>query len=384
MKTLYVPLGDVAKFINGKAFKPEEWEASGLPIIRIQNLTGSSNITNYYNGAFEPKYLVENGDVLISWSASLGVYIWNGGNAILNQHIFKANLYKCVDKRYFYYAAIYILDEMKNKVHGSTMQHITREPFESTMFPLPPLPEQQRIAAILQKADRLRRLRRYVRQLSDGYLQSVFLEMFGDPATNPKGWDCGSIDDVVAFSQYGTSNKSNSEKRGYPILGMINITYEGRVELDKLSCVELPFQEFKELRLERGDIIFNRTNSTELVGKTSYWNSDIDAVLASYLVKLKLKNNVMPEFFIMLLNSAYYKKLFQERCKKAVGQSNISPTLLKEFPVVIPPLELQSRLATAKTQNDLLWIRQRESERQAEHLFQSLLQRAFGGEQRFL
>lgn len=187
MKSKSITLGEAADFINGRAFKPEEWEDKGLPIIRIQNLTGSTNITNYYDGEFDPKYLVVKGDLLISWSASLGVYLWNGDNAILNQHIFKVIPHKGVDKHYLYHAATYILDEMLSKVHGATMQHITREPFETTQIPLPPLPEQQRIAVILQKADRLRRLRRYARQLSDTYLQSVFLEMFGDPVSNPIG-----------------------------------------------------------------------------------------------------------------------------------------------------------------------------------------------------
>jgi type I restriction enzyme S subunit len=247
-------------------------------------------------------------------------------------------------------------------------------------FRYPPLAEQQRIADLLARADRLRRLRRYARQLGDTYLQSVFVEMFGDVGRNTKGWERAFIDDVVAFSQYGTSNKSNSEKRGHPVLGMVNITYDGRLDLESLSYVELSDKEFKDLRLERGDIIFNRTNSTELVGKTVYWNFDFDAVIASYLVKLKLKNNVLPEFFVALLNSPHYKNLFQARCKKAVGQSNVSPTLLKEFPVIIPPLAKQERFARVVARVECLRALQAEAERQAEMLFQSLLAQSFGGE----
>ena len=182
----------------GEPLKPEEWEVNGLPIFRIQNLTGSTNIVNYFSSEFEPKYLVQNGDILISWSASLGVYEWHGGDAILNQHIFKVVIdKKVIDKNYFYYAAQNALDEMEKHTHGATMQHITRDPFLAIEIPLPPLTEQQRIAAILQKADRLRRLRRYARRLSDTYLQSVFLEMFGDPDTNPKGWEIDSLDLIL-------------------------------------------------------------------------------------------------------------------------------------------------------------------------------------------
>jgi type I restriction enzyme S subunit len=184
----------------------------------------------------------------------------------------------------------------------------------------------------------------------------------------------------LASSQYGTSQKSNSEQRGYPILGMGNITYSGRIDLTSLSYIELSRDEFEELRLIPGDIIFNRTNSTDLVGKTAHWNLEMDAVLASYLVRLKPNEQVLPDYFTALLNSRYYKRLFQERCRKAVGQSNISPTLLKEFPMLIPPLLLQQQFAHIVRKFDRLRAQQREAERQAEHLFQALLHRAFRGE----
>ena len=88
-------LGDVATYINGYAFKPSDWSNEGLEIIRIQNLTGTAYEINCYNGEYNSKYEVNDGDVLISWSASLGVYVWNKGKALLNQHIFKVVLVNC-------------------------------------------------------------------------------------------------------------------------------------------------------------------------------------------------------------------------------------------------------------------------------------------------
>jgi hypothetical protein len=116
------------------------------------------------------------------------------------------------------------------------------------------------------------------------------------------------------------------------------------LDLEKLSYVDLSEKKFAQLKLERGDVIFNRTNSTELVGKTTYWNYDFDALIASYLVKLKLKKDRLPEFFVALLNMSHYKNMFQERCKKAVGQSNITRTLLKEFPMFVPTAEPARRV----------------------------------------
>jgi type I restriction enzyme S subunit len=271
-------------------------------------------------------------------------------------------------------------NELNSGKGGSAVPHINRRQLEGLLIYLPPLAVQQQIAAILEKADAAREKRRQANQLTEQFLQSVFLEMFGDPATNPKGWKLGIIGDAVEYSEYGTSEKSNDEKRGYPILGMGNITYDGQLDLSRISYVDLPVDEFKKLRLQKGDIIFNRTNSTELVGKTVCWNLDVDAVLASYLVKLRLIKDVNPFWFSQLLNTRYFKIMFMRRCKKAVGQSNISPSLLKEFPMYFPPLSEQQKFAALVEKVESLRAKQRQSEQELEHLFHSLMQRAFRGE----
>ena len=373
-----VRLADVATFINGKPFKPDDWGTEGYPIIRIQNLTGTSEVFNYYNGEFDQRYLVTKGDLLISWSASLGVYKWDKEDGVLNQHIFKVILKENVTVDYLYYAVLTSIREMESQVHGSTMKHITKGKFDNIKIPLPDLPTQQKIAQILSEADKARQLRRSANALTDQFLQSTFLKMFGDPVRNEKGWERKKSGDLIQKSQYGLSYKSNKEANGLPILGMSNITYSGQIDLTKLSHVEISEKELIEYELEDGDIIFNRTNSTELVGKTAVWQEKISAVLASYLVRLKLKSDCNSIFFASLLNSAPYKKMFQERCKKAVGQSNISPTLLKEFPIYHPPLKLQQQFADIVTQTELLRERQRAHEGELEQLFKGLLQRYFG------
>lgn len=193
----------------------------------------------------------------------------------------------------------------------------------------------------------------------------------------PKAMETRDIGDVLRDTQYGTSEKSNQERRGYPVLGMANITYSGNLALENLSYVELDDREYRALRLQPGQITFNRTNSTELVGKTAHWNLTIDAVLASYLVKLQLVDRITPDYFTALLNTPYYKLLFQGRCKKAVGQSNISPTLLKEFPMLSPPVNLQEEYGLIVAKHRRLQLQQEEALRQTEHLFQALLWRAF-------
>ena len=144
-------VGNVAEYINGRAFKPEEWEQTGLPIIRIQNLNDPNAYYNRTKNEYEEKYLIKKGDLLFAWAASLGTYIWKGEDAWLNQHIFKVIPYPFMDKKYLYYAFHAMITEFYRKSHGSGMIHITRKQFEEITLWLPPLTEQYRIVQYLQQ-----------------------------------------------------------------------------------------------------------------------------------------------------------------------------------------------------------------------------------------
>lgn len=131
-------LGDVATFVNGYPFKPETWTETGLPIIRIQNLNNPQAPYNHYFGPIPEKYVVRQGDILISWSASLGAYEWKGEDAYLNQHIFKVVFDKCpIDKHFLRYAVQSKLTEMEKDTHGATMRHIVKKDFDNTLIPFP-------------------------------------------------------------------------------------------------------------------------------------------------------------------------------------------------------------------------------------------------------
>lgn len=151
----YVRLGDLATYINGFAFKPDDWSEHGLPIIRIQNLTGTNEVFNYYDGEYPKQVEVNDGDVLISWSASLGVYLWRQGKAILNQHIFKVVFdKKPIDKNFFMCAVAQKLEEMGTKTHGATMKHIVKKDFDNTVIANPEQTVQRQFAAFVRQSDK--------------------------------------------------------------------------------------------------------------------------------------------------------------------------------------------------------------------------------------
>lgn len=147
-----VRLGDVATYINGYAFKPTDWTDKGVPIIRIQDLTGTSYQLNRYNRKYDSKYEIESGDILISWSASLGVYVWKGEKAVLNQHIFKVVFNKMeVNKSFFVHQTKNILEKAMSEAHGATMKHLTKSVFDALPFYMPTVKKQEQIANKLDR-----------------------------------------------------------------------------------------------------------------------------------------------------------------------------------------------------------------------------------------
>jgi len=154
----WVKIGEAMNLINGRAFKPVEWTSSGLPIIRIQNLNNPEAPFNFCDFEVDEKFHVRNSDFLISWSGtpgtSFGAFIWNRGHAILNQHIFRADLFgEEYNNDYLKFAINSRLDEMIAQAHGAVgLKHITKGKLENLILPLPPFEEQKRIVA---KVDQL-------------------------------------------------------------------------------------------------------------------------------------------------------------------------------------------------------------------------------------
>lgn len=156
-KTVSIRMGDVATYVNGYAFKPTDWKNEGLPIIRIQNLNDANASYNYFDGEINEKYRIHNGDVLISWATHLEAYIWNGQDAWLNQHIFKAEFNKMeINKIYFVYSTEEALRQAFKNAHGfkPTMEHIKRSDFENAVIQVPPIELQNQFASFVTQVNK--------------------------------------------------------------------------------------------------------------------------------------------------------------------------------------------------------------------------------------
>jgi len=146
----FARIDDTGEYINGCTFQSSAHGSVGLPIVRIQNLTNPAATFNYTNRELDSKNIAEAGDVLVSWSATLDAFIWTGTRAAVNQHIFKVEPNEeIVNTRFLFLVLKWAVRNLANSdaLHGSAMKHINRGNFISTVVPLPPLAEQQRIVA---------------------------------------------------------------------------------------------------------------------------------------------------------------------------------------------------------------------------------------------
>ncbi len=265
-------------------------------------------------------------------------------------------------------------------VAGAKMPRLNMKEFWRHKIPLPPLETQKRIVEILDRAQDLIDKRKEQIELMDQLIQSLFYDMFGDPVKNPKGWEVGKIADLAFKTQYGTSKKAHETIGNYPILRMNNITYVGGWDFANLKYIEFDETEQKKYLVYKNDILFNRTNSKELVGKTAVYRKNKPMAFAGYLVKLIVNNKGNPEYISSYLNSKHGKSFLINKAKSIVGMANINAEELKSITINIPPVNLQNTFADRVKKIEAQKEAMTTSLKELENNFNSLMQRAFKGE----
>ena len=349
-----IKLGDVATYINGYAFKPEDRGEEGLQIIRIQDLTGNSYDLGFYNGKYPKKIEINDGDVLISWSASLGVYVWNGGKALLNQHIFKVKFDKVdIDKSYFVYAVRYKLNDMGKKTHGATMKHIVKRDFDATEIPYPPLKKQIEIAINLDKVLMVIKERKRELKLLDELIKARFVELF----------ECGDHEivkasDVCDFITKGTTPPIGEITEEYengkiPFLKVYNLSFTGEMLFDEnpqYILAETHNGKLARSKVYPNDVLMNIVGPplgkfTLVTDEFEEWN--INQAIAIF----RAKERILPRF---LLHALMQPKVLEPFIGQAVGirQQNLSLEQCRNLQFPLPSLEEQKSFVEFAEQLD--------------------------------
>lgn len=278
---------------------------------------------------------------------------------------------------FFFIRTPSFIDYLNNLATGASYPAVSDRIIKSCPLNLPPLPEQHRIVNLLDRAQELIDKRKKQLELMDSLVQSVFYEMFGDPVRNEMGWKIGIIGDLATKTQYGTGKKSESTG-AFPVLRMNNITYKGGWDFSSLKYADFDEKECLKYLVHKGEMLFNRTNSKELVGKTAVYRLDKPVAYAGYLVKLISNKHSNTEFISAFLNSKYGKATLFKMAKSIVGMANINAEELKSIPIYIPPINLQNNFAERVYKIEAVKQSMTSSLRELEHNFNALMQQSFG------
>lgn len=345
-----VALGDVADFVNGVAFGVDDWGDEGRPIIRIQNLNDPDKPFNRTLRQVGERNLARHGDLLVSWAASLGVYVWQGEEGCINQHIFKViPRSELIDTAYLRRSLEASVAKMEAQVHGATMKHITRDKLLGIRISLPSKAEQRRIAAILDKAHELRAKRREAIAKLDQLLQSMFLDMFGDPVSNPNEWPRIAFSELLDRIESGTSPVCLDRPAKGSEWAVLKLGAVTRCEFDPFANKALPptLEPDPSLEVRVGDLLFSRKNTLDLVGACAFVSKTKPRLLLPDLIfRLCLKDSapVRPQYLQALLTHPGKRKEVQRLAGGSAGSMpNISKAKLMGVSIELPPMHIQVR-----------------------------------------
>ena len=267
--------------------------------------------------------------------------------------------------------------ELNSKGTGSTFKAIGRNILEETLVPDISLEKQTECSIILEKTYKVISSRKQQLQKLDELVKARFVEMFGAYPLNPMGWKKGTIRDVVADVRYGSSRPAVDGGK-YPYLRMNNITYGGELDLSDVKRIDVPENELEKCTVRRGDVLFNRTNSKELVGKTCVYDRDEMMVLAGFVIRVRVNDLVLPEFLSAFLNTEFSKRTLLGMCKAAIGQANINAQEMQSIGIYIPPIKLQKEFVQFKNQTDKSKAAVQKALDETQMLFDRLMQDYFG------
>lgn len=251
--------------------------------------------------------------------------------------------------RYLYYFCQYFDFERLNK--AVTIPSLTKSDLLKIELKLPTIETQKKIVDRLIKVEQIIQLKKRELQKLDTLVKSRFAEMFGDPIRNPKGWKVVTIGDIVTEVRYGTS-KPAVEGGKYPYLRMNNLTADGHLDLNDLKYIDISDDEVEKCVVRKGDVLFNRTNSIDLVGKTAVFDLPDDMVIAGYIIRVRLNEKILPEVLSQYMNLEALKDILRSMAKGAVNQANINAQELQSIRIYVPDIELQKQFVEMKDQVD--------------------------------
>lgn len=370
-----VRLGDVCHIEMGQAPKSEftNERGEGVPLI-----AGAGDFTS--TGLSDKKYTsrptktAEPGDLVLSIRATIGPFRTTDAQCVLGRGVAGLRAKNGLDAKFLPHLLTFLTPALQKKGKGATFLQVSKRDISELEFRLPPLDEQRRIAAILDQVDsalvRIDQSLAGLLQLKQELFTASFLEDQRESIT---------VGEYLESTQYGTSDKAN-ENVGIPVLRMGNVSYNGEIELSDLKYVELDIKDREKYSLKAGDLLFNRTNSKDLVGKTAVVPAlPEEYTYAGYLIRCRVNDKAVPEYISGYLNSVLGKKILRNTAKAIVGMANINANELKRLPIPKASLDEQQEFASSTSRIEDVESQMKRQKKLLQELQESLSARAFQG-----
>ena len=335
---------DICDLQNGRAFKPSDWGTAGVPIIRIQNLSDERAPFNYYSGKYNLAQEVDNGDLLFSWSGtpgtSFGAFLWNRGKGVLNQHIFKVIPKVEVDKTYLMYALNGNISTIISKAHGGVgLQHITKKELDEIEIQMVSISRQKKIVEILEKISLLIFLRKQQLAKLDELIKARFVEMFGDPVSNPLHWKKVKLSELadIKIGPFGSLlHKEDYVTGGHPLVNPSHII-NGKIIVDNnLTLTEGKYFELSAYHLKKNDVVLGRRGE---MGRCAVVDEE-GLLCGTGSLLIRTNGTVTADYIQKIISFPTFKKTIEDM---AVGQTmpNLNVPIVSNFMIIIPPLSVQ-------------------------------------------
>lgn len=392
-------VSELAEVISGYAFKSTWFGEGSSKVIRIGDLkNGRIDVENA--ACFDEKanpikeqFKIREGDILMALSGAtvgkIAVATVDTVGCYLNQRvaIVRSKSTESADYLKYVFSGNY-LDKLLLSAGGAAQPNLSPKDLASMEIPLPPLDEQKRIAAILDKADSVRRKRQQAIQLADDFLRSVFLDMFGDPISNPKGWEVKKLKEISSKISSGNTPKGGSRNyvdEGITFMRSQNV-WKNKLLLDDVVYIdEKTHESMSKSSLKRKDILMTKTGrinteNSSLGRAALYLGEDGKANLNGHVYFIRLVENILHEFVVFILTTIEYRDYIRSVCVGGIDKRQLNKNHLEEFPIIYPPKKMQEQFVKKVNVARNMLEKAKSGLKESEQIFNGLSQKAFSGE----
>ena len=357
--------------------------AEGVPLVRIRDVVRGYSETYTTETAGE-NYIVKDGDLLIGMDGEFNIAYWKGGRAYLNQRVCRLIPREDVDRDYIFYYMPKALKAIEDATPFVTVKHLSAKQLSKILIPLPDMKEQQRISAVLRSVDRVIAMRQKELDELNNLVKSRFIELFGDPEQNPKGWPVVNITEIIGGK---VSNGFFAKREAYrddgnvQVLGVANIVNRMYSNIESLPRTNATQADEAKYAVKYGDMLFCRSSLVaEGIGKASIVpkGAPHNVLFECHVIRLPLDlQKCIPEFVQVLSTTDFFRRQVIAQSKTATMTTIGQDGILKSM-IILPPIEQQREFLRFVEQTDKSKLAVQKGLQELEILKKSLMQQYFG------